>query len=602
MKTIKITEEQLKYYTEAKDVLPDYTVLWLDDVRSPEKYLASNKTSKTFTRNADFYNRLAKEYSAKFIWVRNLEEFQNYIVKNGLPDLVSFDFDLGAGIPKGSECAKWLKKYCVENGINLPKYYIHSANNNAQTLIPNEIGSETRLNELVYVNGVKGKKANLTYDNGAHKHHMDNISKMDNIRTDKMDTLNSDTYEIPLKGGIMSYNITSIKGTEVMHYFKRYFENKKTTITINNDDYELTMKHEEFKNFMTTFKKKVWAVISHCVREYENAGEEFIPNGISILPVRSSSNFNDKMAEILSGTMINGLPCQVINRELFVKDMRNLEKDTDFINKNKDYYSGKYYSDDDKNRGDNNSTVEQNVDAEINKNKAINELRWCAQMLDKASTDLIQLYYQYNNILKTNNPDRIRKYEEKLVKAYRQYHGCYEYLLKHLTNSYTDANGETKSIYRSSIIVPIKGTKGPSVEQRTEAIWSVVKKYLRGVKSDITGEPFKPIPIYQYKELPFQIKNITDPIRMGMRNIYNPNENEELVKQEVEKTKGTVFVVFDDNISGGATLGDICYQAKQLGIEHIIPITFGKMLQKNSDGGGIKINMPYSYNLNEKQQ
>lgn len=594
MRTIVLTEEQLKLYTEALDVMgnPEITVLWLDDVRDPEKYLASKKSSGAFLRNTDYYTKLMAEYNPKFIWVHNIDEFSDWIVKNGLPDLVSFDHDLGKGVAKGVECARWLKRYCNENGFETPKWFVHSANVNGQRMIPQE------LNELVYINGVKGRKANLTYDNSGSKWHRNNLSQFDKIKTDKMDqTGSSDTYEVPLKGGMMSYNITSISGTEVMHYFKRYFDNQKTSVKIDGNDYELTMEANEFNRFMNNFKAKVWSVISH----YINGLGDFKPVGISILPVKSSSSFNEKMAEVLSGKDINGLPCQTISNELFVKDMRNLEKDSDFIEKNKEYYSGRYYSFSDRTHSNDLSSVEDNVNAEIDKNKAINELRWCAKMLDKASVDLVNIYYRYNNTVKSGDERVIKNVLNLMIRAYRQYYGCYEYLLKGLTDSYKDANGNISSIYRSSIVEPIKSTKGPSVEQRTDAIWNIVKPYLRKEKSDITGEVFKKIPIYHYKELPFQIKNITDPIRMGMRNIYNPNENEEFVKQEVEKTVGTVFVIFDDNISGGATLSDICYQAKQLGIEHIVPITFGQMKKKVSSDGISKINVPDNgFNLNEK--
>ena len=54
----------------------------------------------------------------------------------------------------------------------------------------------------------------------------------------------------------------------------------------------------------------------------------------------------------------------------------------------------------------------------------------------------------------------------------------------------------------------------------------------------------------------------------------------ELVKNELNKINGTIFVIFDDNISGGATLSDICYQCDQLGIKNIVPITFGVMNEK----------------------
>jgi hypothetical protein len=90
----------------------------------------------------------------------------------------------------------------------------------------------------------------------------------------------------------------------------------------------------------------------------------------------------------------------------------------------------------------------------------------------------------------------------------------------------------------------------------------------------------------------FQIKTLSNDVRMGMKNYFASNLD--VVQQEMEKIKGTIFVIFDDNISGGATLSDICMQAKQLGIEYIIPITFGEMQKKYSLGMGMQINKPTS--------
>ena len=65
--------------------------------------------------------------------VRNYEDFENWITTNGLPDEVSFDHDLGAnedGTLKknGVNFARFLCNYCMENGLPLPDWNIHSAN------------------------------------------------------------------------------------------------------------------------------------------------------------------------------------------------------------------------------------------------------------------------------------------------------------------------------------------------------------------------------------------------------------------------------------------------------------------------------------------
>ena len=84
--------------------------------------------------------------------VRNYGEFVEYIEKNGLPDLISFDHDLadfhyefkpedyenmsedemnmkfGSMEKTGLDCAKWLVDFCSSNELNIPDYFVHSAN------------------------------------------------------------------------------------------------------------------------------------------------------------------------------------------------------------------------------------------------------------------------------------------------------------------------------------------------------------------------------------------------------------------------------------------------------------------------------------------
>lgn len=65
--------------------------------------------------------------------VRSYEEFVDYVTKNGVPDMVSFDHDLGVEehqveTKTGYDVAKWLCDYCYENGLPLPEWNVHSAN------------------------------------------------------------------------------------------------------------------------------------------------------------------------------------------------------------------------------------------------------------------------------------------------------------------------------------------------------------------------------------------------------------------------------------------------------------------------------------------
>lgn len=79
--------------------------------------------------------------------VRSFEEFKDAIRKNGLPELISFDHDLGDEAYQeafknnlktfdytkvkektGYDCAIWLVNYCLDRRIPLPKYLVHTMN------------------------------------------------------------------------------------------------------------------------------------------------------------------------------------------------------------------------------------------------------------------------------------------------------------------------------------------------------------------------------------------------------------------------------------------------------------------------------------------
>ena len=111
--------------------------LFLDDERMPvdcAKFM--------YNRGVD-----CRVYHEEWIIVRSYGQFVQYIEQNGLPDLISFDHDLG-DVPQlkidlpieqwfdleekreftGMDCAKWLVNYCLDNNKPLPKYIVHSVN------------------------------------------------------------------------------------------------------------------------------------------------------------------------------------------------------------------------------------------------------------------------------------------------------------------------------------------------------------------------------------------------------------------------------------------------------------------------------------------
>ena len=114
--------------------------LFLDDIRQ--------------VRDACYYVVNPRIYWEKKEWdiVRNYDEFIDYIQKNDMPELISFDHDLadfhydykpedyenlseeemiskfGSMEKTGLDCAKWLVNFCLDNNKKLPEFTVHSAN------------------------------------------------------------------------------------------------------------------------------------------------------------------------------------------------------------------------------------------------------------------------------------------------------------------------------------------------------------------------------------------------------------------------------------------------------------------------------------------
>lgn len=88
-------------------------LLWLDDWRNPEHY--------------------APEFDGEIIWVKSYNEFDAWIQANGLPDMISFDYELGKGLNKfddGIGCAKSIIRACTKDSMDEPLHFpvfaIHS--------------------------------------------------------------------------------------------------------------------------------------------------------------------------------------------------------------------------------------------------------------------------------------------------------------------------------------------------------------------------------------------------------------------------------------------------------------------------------------------
>lgn len=444
----------------------------------------------------------------------------------------------------------------------------------------------TVLNENVYVNDISNGKANITYNKGGIRNKGNVQNKPDYLKTDKMDQQNSDTYEVTLKGGLVCYNITSIKGKDIMHYFKHtWADNKKEQMKFKNVEtnqeelYDLTMRKDEEDEFINSFIDKVGFVVKYCYNKFKNQNPNFKFSGLSIYPVPSSSGFNEKMCDLLVKRGFYGMPVQKINTNILKKNLDSIERDEDFINKNKEYYNSPFFA-----TGKDKTSVNTYLDKTINRMRAIRKAQENIPKINELAKNLLtKLAYRHSKQTLSYRKDaRDTVATENMVFMYRYYYDLiYETL--YLSKFENAVTGEESKSNSGEIFKVKKSTKGPSVEGRSSEVWEIVKPYLRGKISPITKKPYKQIDLVFLDEVPFEIKNFTNGERMGLKNIYTINtdpKDAEMVKQELEKIKGTIFLIFDDNISGGATLGDICYQCKQLGIENIIPITFGEMDEK----------------------
>jgi hypothetical protein len=92
------------------------TLLWLDDIRNP--------------RTLDWLIRYAPDFyygGGNIVWVKSYLEFTDWINKNGVPDKVCFDHDLGENM-SGYDAAKFLIDFCYEGGLKIPDWAVQSAN------------------------------------------------------------------------------------------------------------------------------------------------------------------------------------------------------------------------------------------------------------------------------------------------------------------------------------------------------------------------------------------------------------------------------------------------------------------------------------------
>lgn len=111
--------------------------LFIDDYRVPV-----DCAHYMYRRKVD-----CKIYHEEWEIVRTYKDFCDWITKKGVPDIISFDYDLADNfelredspiknwfsmtedrVYTGMDCAEWLVNYCMENKLKLPQYIVHSVN------------------------------------------------------------------------------------------------------------------------------------------------------------------------------------------------------------------------------------------------------------------------------------------------------------------------------------------------------------------------------------------------------------------------------------------------------------------------------------------
>ena len=455
------------------------------------------------------------------------------------------------------------------------------------------------INEDVFINGISNNKnkniANLTYkrnNNGSIARNRGNMTSLDMLKTNLMDNNSGQTtYEVKLKGGFTSYNITDINGTEVMHYFKRKFSNEETRIKLGDTEYDLEMQDSEFRNFMVQFLNKVNAVVEYRARQFMENNKGLTFSNIYIYPVPSSSNFNIEMVKriVKNNHTIDNLPVSAISSSILKKDTSNLEKDTDFIDKNRDYYNSERWQ-----TGGNGGSHMQAVDNDLNR---LSRLESVKAEIDKANEfTKIENRKQTGSLLsqlnyvsaRLNNPEKYGAPTLKSIKKLYDLYIGYQEAVKNITIAgeyYDTIAHKYHKPHLKKVAEAIKYSKGPSIEGRTQRILQILKEY-----NMTNGLPVKPYDICMWQPANFQIKKLGNDSRMALKNYFSINNDSS--EAELKNTDDSIVVIFDDNISGGATLSDICYQLQKIGVKYMIPITFGKMRTSYSQGIGQVINKP----------
>ena len=98
------------------------TILWVDDERDP--YATAFRCDDTWV---EYTVGITNPGNWNVIWLKNYEQFTNWIELEGLPDVICFDHDLGEQLT-GADCMKYLINYLIEKDVLGPIIRCQSSN------------------------------------------------------------------------------------------------------------------------------------------------------------------------------------------------------------------------------------------------------------------------------------------------------------------------------------------------------------------------------------------------------------------------------------------------------------------------------------------
>ena len=116
-----------------------------------------------------------------------------------------------------------------------------------------------------------------------------------------------------------------------------------------------------------------------------------------------------------------------------------------------------------------------------------------------------------------------------------------------------------------------RGRKPGKIADNDEAISNYLKT-ISSLRKKVKARGIDPTISDNGKTRDWQIKTVDDKIRRALDNIFIINPE---YQKLIAKLAGKTIVVFDDNISSGATLDEICVALKMFNVAEIIPITLG---------------------------